>query len=133
MIVLVVVVSMSFIGRSQTPIICLESISTDERYTLCVSPRNIEQAFKNASVETCKIVENEEGYIKYCFFKVTEGDFSQIMLVSQTMRDPNGKAECVYMELFYGNKILYLPEKDKKTWWQATNLLNNAKLSSTQE
>ena len=128
--VLVLVVIMSSTGRSQTPIVCLESIQKDDIYMLCISPKSIEQAFQNAQVESYKITESEDGYIKYCFLKVTDnGKFSQIMLISRPMRDITGRAECVYMEFFYENKILYLPEKNEKIWWQATNLLNNAEIA----
>lgn len=127
--ILLLVVITSIFGQSKT--ICLESIQKEEKYIFCISQKSIEEAFKASSIEKCKITKNDQGYTKFCFLNISgNNSFSQILLVSYPMSDSNKKAECEYMEFFYKERILYMPKKNEKLWWQATNLLNNVFITS---
>jgi len=127
MLVSVVVIITSAFGQSRN--ISLKDIQ--ENYFFCVSSQKIEEAFENATVEKCKITKDaEEKYKKFCFFKVESSDFSQIMIISEAVEDPNAQLTCAYMEFFYEKRILYLPKKDEKIYWQASNLLNNTAVTT---
>jgi hypothetical protein len=130
-VVMVLVVIMSYNGRSQTDML-LEDTKIENHFVF-MSEKDIENVFKNGQIEWATI-ESIDGqcYVKKCLITDNNNSFSEILLTSEIFGIDNQKVriECVYIEVcYYDSRVLYVRRGSKKLWWHATNLLNSAELS----
>lgn len=128
LVVMMLVVITSAFGQSKT--VDLKD-TKDVSYNLCMPQGSMENILKTCTVDWCKFVKDEQNmYTKMCILNIEDKNISRMTLISVVTEDSTKRVECGYIEFMYNDKILYVQKADKKIWWQTTNLLNNAIITS---